>query len=602
MKPSARHIVSFILLIAALVAAGVCLFFQIASTEYKNFKIGESLALKLQYVLEIKNDDSRNPAKIVVSIPEIPQLPPLQTSKLIWLSSKPGRTYTDKNNNKIFDYTLDIPPNAEKKISFIYILRTYDVTFSVNVPNARADAFKEFTRHENYIESAHPLIIQKAKDINRQEDNPYYEALNNYDYIREKYKFDLTRKPKSALGALTSPVLQCLDSTLLYMSFCRSLGIPSRLFGGVYFWDSKRTGYAETHSWSRIYLGRKNGWVTVDPTQGRFDGFTRFSNFAQNTAKHIYLWQDDIAPYRIYAAGAGASPAHISSKLCFEIKQIRQDGPSKAPEKRYPEIKNANTASDSKDAFKRALARLEDGSYESSAKQFVNIIKRLPASPAAYEGFIISCYYAGKISYCAGAYYPMLSRGKDNPLYLYLTGMSLVYDNKYSLAEKHLNELLKTNFDKSYASSALGQLYERTKQIDKALASYKKALDLNPDYLFARIHLFKLYFDLHDWRSIIHYAEQDENYYKNNGFFPLYIGCAYLNEKQYEKAIPYLKISCDTTRLLGSPHILLGIAYKELKQYKLARQEIAKGIALGKGIGDAEFFKNILKYLDGQIK
>lgn len=567
---------------------------------YKNYKVGNHLGLRLKYSLKIINNDKINDADISLIIPQIPTIIPFQKAKLIYCSHKPAKTYLE-NDNIMLSYRFKIPKKEELKLTFEYLIDTYDVDFEVNPADVVIDDFKKFTGFEPYIESTNSKITEKAKIINESEYNPYYQILNIYDYISKKYKFDLTLKPKSALEALNSDVLQCSDSTLLYAALVRSLKIPVRIFGGIYYWNENNKNYRETHAWCEVYMGKKNGWITADPTLGRFDEFSRAKNFAHNTNKHIYLWRDMLQPY-IVCFNNKIDPSGIQTDLNFEIEKTTSKK-AKPSQKEIFEIKKSNYGEaltrTEKQSFEKALGFLESEDCAAALGCFNNLISRRPDFLPAHEGQILSYYYLGRIKEYISNNYSFCMGKVDNNKFLFLTGTALIYDFKYSLAESCLNKALNSDFsDKSYVLSSLGTLYERTKQVSKALEYYKKSLELNPGNLFARINLFKLYFNQHDWRTIVNYAEKDEKYYKKQYFFPLLIGCAYLNCKMYDKAISYLTISCGNAPDLGTPHILLGLAYKELKEYKKAEKEIEKGIKLRKGLGDVEFFKQILENLD----
>lgn len=599
MKTSKGKIFFYVLSLLLLIAFGIFFVFK-ENKNYKNYKKGDSLSLKLKYNLKIINNDKTNDADITLIIPQIPTIIPFQKAKLIYCGRKPVKTYIEKDNIML-SYKFKIPKKGEQKLTFEYLIDTYDVDFEVNPDDVVIDDFKKFTGFEPYIESTNSKITEKAKIINESEYNPYYQALNIYDYIIKKYKFDLTLKPKSALEALNSAVLQCSDSTLLYAALVRSLKIPVRIFGGIYYWNQNNKNHKETHAWCEVYAGKKNGWITADPTLGRFDEFSRWQNFAHNTNKHIYLWRDMLQPY-IVCFNNKIDPSMIYTDLNFEIEKITSKK-SKLPKKEIFDIKKSNyndktLTETSKQLFNKALGFLESEDYAASLARFNNLISQCPDFLPAYEGQILSYYYLEKIKECVNNYYSSVSEKINDNKFLFLIGTALIYDSKYSLAESYLNKALKSGFpDKSYVFSSLGTLCERTKQINKALKYYKKSLELNPGNLFARVNLFRLYFNQHDWGSIVKAAEKDEKYYKNQHFLPLFIGCAYLNCKIYDKAVDYLEISCKNTPDLGAPHILLGIAYKEQKKYEKAVQEMEKGIKLKKGIGDVEFFKKILKQL-----
>ncbi len=73
----------------------------------------------------------------------------------------------------------------------------------------------------------------------------------------------------------------------LTITMLRSVGIPARVVGGVLYGDIYGSNFGQ-HYWVEIWVGKKSGWLMIDPTTGDFDLFSPL---------HISLWRwENIAP------------------------------------------------------------------------------------------------------------------------------------------------------------------------------------------------------------------------------------------------------------------------------------------------------------------
>lgn len=73
----------------------------------------------------------------------------------------------------------------------------------------------------------------------------------------------------------------------LTIAMLRSLGIPSRVVGGLLYGDLYHSNYGQ-HYWVEIYLGKNGGWIMMDPTIGETNSFSPL---------HISLWRwENIVP------------------------------------------------------------------------------------------------------------------------------------------------------------------------------------------------------------------------------------------------------------------------------------------------------------------
>jgi hypothetical protein len=118
---------------------------------------------------------------------------------------------------------------------------------------------KEFLKPSTLIQSDHPLIQRKAKEIV----GPKEGTIDAIRVVSEWVYRYIDKKPTlslpSALEVLESRVGDCNEHAILLVALLRSLGVPARpCVGVIYFRDA-----FYYHAWAEVWMGR---WVTVDPT------------------------------------------------------------------------------------------------------------------------------------------------------------------------------------------------------------------------------------------------------------------------------------------------------------------------------------------------
>ena len=79
-----------------------------------------------------------------------------------------------------------------------------------------------------------------------------------FRWVRDNIKYKYPPKVSGNLATLHSRRGDCGESSFLFVSLCRALGIPARVvFGRIVGEDGKTT----PHAWAEAYMG---GWLSVD--------------------------------------------------------------------------------------------------------------------------------------------------------------------------------------------------------------------------------------------------------------------------------------------------------------------------------------------------
>lgn len=125
--------------------------------------------------------------------------------------------------------------------------------------DVHSDEMKVFLEGEFNIESDHKEIIEKAREISENANNPLTLArrLSNWVY-RNLEKRPVVAVP-SALEVLRTRVGDCNEHATLLTALLRASGIPAKLSVGLVY----TRGKFFFHAWTEAYVGK---WISIDPT------------------------------------------------------------------------------------------------------------------------------------------------------------------------------------------------------------------------------------------------------------------------------------------------------------------------------------------------
>ena len=116
-----------------------------------------------------------------------------------------------------------------------------------------------YTVSSDHIESEHPEIRRAADEAVKGTVTPLEKVEHLIRWVSAAVK-DEAVDSFSALDVLRSRKGECQAHTILYAAMARSLGIPTRLAGGIAYMEGMGFLY---HAWAESYV---DGWLSVDPT------------------------------------------------------------------------------------------------------------------------------------------------------------------------------------------------------------------------------------------------------------------------------------------------------------------------------------------------
>lgn len=128
---------------------------------------------------------------------------------------------------------------------------------------------KKYLEPELFIESDHPEIIAKAKEITAGASDSWDAAIRLSKWVGKEIA-GAVPGGTSAINTLRIREGECGSHSRLLAAFCRAVGIPARLSIGCLYspWYGGSFGQ---HAWTEVYMGEEAGWIAIDATILEFD-------------------------------------------------------------------------------------------------------------------------------------------------------------------------------------------------------------------------------------------------------------------------------------------------------------------------------------------
>jgi hypothetical protein len=133
---------------------------------------------------------------------------------------------------------------------------------SYPIPYKKRD-LDEFLGASLLIQSDDPGIAAEAKGIIGSKRDAVMVIKLLLNWMKKNIEKKPTMSIPSAREVLKTKAGDCNEHAALFTAFARSLGIPTKICGGIVY--SK--GYFYYHAWTEVFL---NNWVSVDPLMNQF--------------------------------------------------------------------------------------------------------------------------------------------------------------------------------------------------------------------------------------------------------------------------------------------------------------------------------------------
>jgi transglutaminase-like putative cysteine protease len=272
--------------------------------------------------------------------------------------------YEDKivatfNNMKIWDIVSSLTKNYNLGITSSVEVESY-IASDLNGADALSiqeikEKYTSFVRNycqaqsnetTVYIDPNNSNIKNIASNLlkNAGTNNSFLVAMEIFKWLKQqtKYKIHLVyNNPQPAAITLEYKTGDCDDLTFLYISLCRSIGIPSRFIRGFLIEENN----AVAHAWAEVFVGPNigiDGWIPVECAGVSSNIETEIhQNFGLESVDHLRLFKDDGSNESLNISLSGLnyvtygsrtidanSFANLSNYIVLESKEliINEDG------------------------------------------------------------------------------------------------------------------------------------------------------------------------------------------------------------------------------------------------------------------------------------
>ncbi|MDO8508438.1 MAG: transglutaminase-like domain-containing protein [Nanoarchaeota archaeon] len=211
-------------------------------------------------------------------------------------SIRPKKYERDENGNMIdlFDFSENLGKESKLKIDFEFdSFETILEMDSVNIKpyNKNLKLYKKYTKSEKYLEQTNEIKKLASKIIGT-EKNYFMQARRIFDWILDNISYKYPPEKRGVIPTLKKRCGDCGEFNHLFITLCRSLGIPARAILGMWAVPKIKDGY---HAWAEFYL-EGIGWIPVDSSiaeglKNKNDkGFIKFMKKVKNPMNPNYYF------------------------------------------------------------------------------------------------------------------------------------------------------------------------------------------------------------------------------------------------------------------------------------------------------------------------
>lgn len=169
-----------------------------------------------------------------------------------------------------------------------------------------------------YIDPDNPSLSTLAKSVveEGQTNNSFLQAKSLFAWLKENIRYQLhptQDEVQPAAVTFQNKNGDCDDLSFLYISLCRSVGIPARFIRGYLLTQLANGNTSATaHAWTEVFVGAdvgNNGWIPVECACTSDDITIDIEqNFGVEDAFHLRLFVDD---------GSNQSLTHYVSNIQY---------------------------------------------------------------------------------------------------------------------------------------------------------------------------------------------------------------------------------------------------------------------------------------------
>ena len=152
-----------------------------------------------------------------------------------------------------------------------------------------------------YIESNNTFIKSSAESVLNQVDdnNSFLIAKGLFQWLKQNTDYQTHPEEDMVQRAITTYQLRkgdCDDLSFLYISLCRSVGIPARLISGFLLQQVDDSVSIVRHAWAEVFVGgniTSDGWIPVECASNGSIKNEINQNFGVEDVSHLRLFVDN---------------------------------------------------------------------------------------------------------------------------------------------------------------------------------------------------------------------------------------------------------------------------------------------------------------------
>lgn len=170
----------------------------------------------------------------------------------------PGQTYTGTVEDNLIEGVFEIEHER------------YDGSGAPPFPPdfSEDSEAREYLKVDGIFEADDPILIEKARELTDGSANSWEAACRLSEWVSKEIAYQIPGGG-TARNTYDMRAGECGAHSILLATFCRSVGIPSRMVWGCMY-SPNLGGTFGQHAWTEIYMGDA-GWIPVDATAGEIN-------------------------------------------------------------------------------------------------------------------------------------------------------------------------------------------------------------------------------------------------------------------------------------------------------------------------------------------
>lgn len=152
-----------------------------------------------------------------------------------------------------------------------------------------------------YLESNNTFIKSSAESVLNQvnDNNSFLVAKGLFQWLKQNTDYQTHPGEDMVQRAITTYQLKkgdCDDLSFLYISLCRSVGIPARLISGFLLQQFDDSVSVVRHAWAEVFVGgniTSDGWIPVECASNTSVKNEINQNFGVEDVSHLRLFVDN---------------------------------------------------------------------------------------------------------------------------------------------------------------------------------------------------------------------------------------------------------------------------------------------------------------------